>query len=278
MTEVFAPPRAAVPFRTVPIWRTTMTARHLPLLAAALCTALVPTAGADEWGSIKGRFVYGGAAAAAAALKVDKDVEVCGLHKLLSEELVVGDDKGIANVVVYVRDKDVKINPAAVAKEAAVLDNKNCRFDPHVTFVQTGQELVIKNSDTVGHNSNVATVKNPPSNNIIPAGGEVKAKFSSDEAIPAQVTCNIHPWMKAWLLVRPNPYAAVSNADGTFEITGLPVGEVELQFWHEKAGYIGELTVGGKAEKAAKGRKKVAVTAAGTDLGDIVLAPGVFAK
>ena len=53
-----------------------------------------------------------------------------------------------------------------------VLDNKDCRFDPHVAFVQTGQTLVIKNSDTVGHNSNVATIKNPPSNNLIPAGGE----------------------------------------------------------------------------------------------------------
>jgi hypothetical protein len=56
------------------------------------------------------------------------------------------------------------------------------------------------------------------------------------------------------------------------------VGEVELQFWHEKAGYIGEMTVGGKAEKASKGRKKVAVAAGGTDLGEIVLAPGVFQK
>jgi plastocyanin len=255
-----------------------MTSRLPAFLAALAIVAVATAARADEWGSIKGRFIYGGAAAAAGELKVDKDTEVCGKHKLLAEELVVGADKGIANVVVYVRDKGVKVNPEFVAKASAVLDNKDCRFEPHVTFVQTGQELVIKNSDTVGHNSNVATVKNPPSNNLIPAGGEAKSKFASDEAIPAQVTCNIHPWMKAWLLVRPNPYAAVSKADGTFEIPGVPVGEVELQFWHEKAGYIGEMTLGGKPEKAAKGRKKVAVAAAGTDLGEIVLAPGVFSK
>jgi len=58
----------------------------------------------------------------------------------------------------------------------------------------------------------------------------------------------------------------------------VPVGEVELQFWHEKAGYIGEMTVGGKAEKASKGRKKASVVSGGTDLGEIVLAPGVFQK
>lgn len=246
--------------------------------AVAAVVAAVGVARADEWGSIKGRFVYGGDAAAAAELKADKDVEVCGKHKLFAEELVVGGDKGVANVVVFVRDKDVKINPDLKATDAAVLDNKDCRFEPHVAFVQVGQPLAIKNSDSIGHNSNISTVKNPPSNNLIPAGGETKVTFTSDEAVPAQVTCNIHPWMKGWLVVRPNPYAAVSKADGSFEIKGVPVGEVELQFWHEKAGYLGEMTIGGKAEKASKGRKKVTVAAAGTDLGEIVLAPSIFQK
>jgi plastocyanin len=259
-----------------------MTRLHAIRLAAVVLSALsVGSAGfADEWGTIKGKFVFGGAPPSAGELKADKDPEVCGKHKLLAEELVVGADKGIANVVVFVRDKDVKINPEAAKAAAAkvTLDNKDCRFEPHVAFVQVGQDLVVKNSDTVGHNSNIATVKNPPSNNLIPAGGETAIKFTSDEAVPAQVTCNIHPWMKGWLVVRPNPYGAVSKADGTFEIKDVPVGEVELQFWHEKAGYLGEMTIGGKAEKASKGRKKVAVAAGGTDLGEIVLAPTVFQK
>ncbi|NCA12475.1 methylamine utilization protein, partial [bacterium] len=159
------------------------------------------------WGTLKGRFVFGGDAPVAAELKADKDIEVCGKHKLLAEELVVGADKGVANVVVFVRDKGVKVHPdLAKPSGDVVLDNKNCRFEPHVAVVQTGQKLVIKNSDTVGHNSNVATIKNSPSNNLIPAGGEAPVTFSSEEAIPSQVTCNIHPWMKSWLVVRPNPY------------------------------------------------------------------------
>jgi plastocyanin len=250
-------------------------------LSAIVCCLFMPAAGAEGWGTLKGRFVYSGDAPVAAELKADKDVEVCGKHKLVNEELVVGADKGVANVVVFVRDKKIKVHPdaaAAAKEEKIVLDNKDCRFEPHVTFVQAGQNLVVKNSDPVGHNSNIATLKNSPSNNLIPAGGEATLTFRAAEAIPAQVTCNIHPWMKAWLVVRDNPYAAVSGADGSFEIANMPVGEVELQLWHEKAGYIGSVTVGGKAEVTKKGRKKVKIADGGTDLGEMVLDASLFSK
>ena len=103
--------------------------RFCPLLAVGIALQAIVLSGssrAEEWGAIQGKFVFGGAVPTAGELKTDKDVEVCGKHKLLAEELVVGADKGIANVVVFVRDKGVKVNPDA-AKAAAgakvVLDN-----------------------------------------------------------------------------------------------------------------------------------------------------------
>ena len=234
---------------------------------------------ADDWGTLKGRFKFGGTAPTAAELKADKDVEVCGKEKLFNEELSVGADGGVANVVVFVRDKLKKVHPdAAAAKEPITIDNKDCRFEPHVAFVQTGQTLILKNSDKVGHNSNVATIKNNPSNSLIAAGNETKLTFTDEEGIPAQITCNIHPWMKAWVLIRSNPYGAVSKADGSFEIKNLPAGDIELQLWHEKAGYIGEISVKGKSEKIAKGRKKIKVAAGDNDLGEMVLDANLFKK
>lgn len=257
---------------------------HLPAFAAiaAVAFAACPLAAlAEEWGTIKGRFLLGGAVPATTELKADKDVEVCGKHKLMNEELAVGADKGIANVVVFIRDEKIKINPelANAAKQPVVLDNKDCRFDPHVIAVQTGQELVIKNSDTVGHNVNVACLKNSPFNQIVPAGQTISTTFKVEEPRLVQAACNIHPWMKGWIVVRSNPYVAISKADGSFEISGVPAGEVEIVMLHEKAGYIQKYSVNGKAEEAKKGRKKVTVSAtAPCVLGDMEIDGSVFTK
>jgi len=178
--------------------------------------------------------------------------------------------------VVFVRDRKIDVHPDLKATEPVVLDNLNCRFSPHVVFVQTGQDLIIKNSDPVGHNSNVATLKNPASNTLIPASGETKVSFRSDEAVPAAVTCNIHPWMKGWVVVRDNPYAAVTDEEGNFTIKSLPEGEVELQFWHEKAGYLDSIVINGKKTDVKRGRMDVDVSAKGTDLGEMVLDSSVF--
>ena len=235
---------------------------------------------AAEWASLKGRFVYDGAPPEPASITADKDVAVCGKVKLVNEELLVSDDKGLANVVIFVRSKKVKVHPDledGSKAEATVLDNKDCRFEPHVGFVQTGQTLTIKNSDPVGHNSNIATMKNAPSNSLVPSDGKTDVTFGRDEAIPATVTCNIHPWMKAYLVIRPNPYGAVTGADGSFEIENLPVGEeLEFQLWHEKGGYLDEFTLDGKKTKAKRGRIDLTVKAGGTDLGDIAIDPKIF--
>ena len=250
------------------------------LVAGFFLMALASFTHGAEWASLKGRFVFDGTPPAPSEITADKDVEVCGKHKLVNEELVVSNDKGIANVVLFVRSKDVTVHPDLADGSKAdpvVLDNKDCRFEPHVGFVQTGQTLTIKNSDAVGHNSNIATMKNSPSNSLVPSNGSSDVTFSSDEAIPAAVTCNIHPWMKAYLVIRPNPYGVVSGADGSFEIENLPVGEeLEFQLWHEKGGYLDEFTLGGKKASAKRGRIDFTVEEGGTDLGDIVVDAKMF--
>ena len=160
---------------------------------------------ATGWGTIKGRFVYDNPAARTAPkpLTITKDVEVCGKHQLVNESLLVDSTGGLANVVLYLRNRNVEVHPdyAASANERAVLDNKDCHFVPHVLAMRTSQPFIIKNSDSVGHNTNAALTANAPFNVIIPAGKEAEEKLSSAETAPATVTCNIHPWMKGYVVV-----------------------------------------------------------------------------
>ena len=191
---------------------------------------------ASGWGTIKGRFVYEGGVFKPAVLSITKDVDVCGKHPLVNESLLVSDGGGLANAVVYARDRKIEVHPdyAASAKEKVVLDNKDCHFQPHIVAVRTGQPLEIKNSDPVGHNTNIAFQTNSPFNAIISAGTSATETLSSAETAPSTAVCNIHPWMKGYVVVQSHPYVAISDKDGNFELKNVPAGvPVEFQAWHE---------------------------------------------
>ncbi|MFO0817774.1 MAG: hypothetical protein U1A77_07530 [Pirellulales bacterium] len=253
-------------------------------MACVLLLTAAGTASAADWGDLSLQFVLEGAAPAAKPLTINKDQQVCGKEKLVDETITVGPGGGIASVFVYLRPatgKKVDIHPdlQKLAGTEIVLDNKGCRFEPHAAVLWTAQTLLIKNTDPVGHNTKIDLLENPPVNPIIPAGGMLKQNFKKEERLPASVSCSIHPWMQARLLVRDNPYAAVSGPDGKIVIPKLPVGEWEFQIWHEGAGFIQEAKdSAGKAVKWTKGRAKFTVKKGATDLGAFKVAPKTLSK
>lgn len=253
------------------------------ILSAALALAFVSSrASAEDWGTLKGKFIFDGKAPAPAPIDVTKDQEYCGNKGLVNEELVVDAKTGaIANVMLWVRKKDVPIHPdyEKTATDTVVLDNEGCRFQPHVQGIRVGQTLQLKNSDPVAHNTNVQG-RNNQINPLIPAKSSSDQKIDQAEILPALVSCNIHPWMKGRLIVRDNPYFAVSKKDGTFEIKNVPAGDIEFVVYHEKSGYVTDATLNGQAAKWPKGVMKVTIKAGDepTDLGEIKLSAAQFNK
>jgi hypothetical protein len=213
------------------------------------------------WGTLSATFKYVGTAPKPATISASKDPEVCGKHPLYDESLDVNADGDVANVVLWLRTK-VTAKPGSESQAAqVVLDNKNCRFEPHVVVMTTKQKLEIKNSDTVGHNSNGVMMVNSPFNPIIPAGQSVDIGLPKEEPLPAKVGCNIHPWMGAWVVLRNDPYAGVSNKDGVLTMKDLPAGkELEFQLWQEKVGFLKDVEVQG-VKVDSKGRFKLKLAA-----------------
>ncbi|MEX1230628.1 MAG: hypothetical protein WEB58_10330 [Planctomycetaceae bacterium] len=219
----------------------------LLMLSAAVALASQTARGEDGYGDITGTFVLTGTVPEVKVLvakgdKAAKDATVCAKDGVLAEDVVVNpDNNGVANVFIYL-PKAKKINPGL--KESAVkevvFDQKGCRFIPHALFVRTDQTVVVKSDDAIGHNTRTNPLRNMSANYLIPAGDRVGIKYQNKlpEKLPITVECSIHPWMKAYWLILDHPYAAVSDDQGVFTISGLPAGDHEFIIWQESIGYV----------------------------------------
>jgi Carboxypeptidase regulatory-like domain len=165
------------------------------------------------------------------------------------EDVVVGPAGELANVFVYI--KDIKGNFAAPTTPATI-DQKGCRYYPHVNAVMVGQPLQIKNDDATLHNIHALPVANSQFNEGQPVQGMVSTKkLDKVEMTPFKIKCDVHGWMKSYMAVMPHPFYSVSQANGSFTISNLPPGQYTVVAWHEKYGQQEQqVTVGAKESKA----------------------------
>jgi plastocyanin len=207
------------------------------------------TVDATTAGTISGVVNFSGAAPKAKTLDMSADPG-CPTGPQPAEVVLVKDGK-LANVFVYVKE-GLPVGTFAVSAEPVVLDQKGCRYNPHVLGIMAGQPLKVTNTDTADHNIHDMPSKNPPFNESqMPTDKPITKTFATPEMmIPVQ--CNQHPWMRAYINVMTNPYFAVSAADGSFEIKNLPPGEYTIAAVHEKFGeQTMKVTVGPKATAKA---------------------------
>ena len=159
-------------------------------------------------------------------IKVNKDTEKCGTETVI-EKVVVGSNKGLANVVASA--------PGSKAAKAVkgVIDQKGCKFQPHVVLMTPG-EVEIKNDDDILHNIHTYSTANPAINKAQPKFKKTMTeKFEKPEYI--KITCDVHSWMLGWVAVTPGP-AAVTDASGVAKIENVPAGKQKVEVWHETLG------------------------------------------
>ncbi len=168
-----------------------------------------------------------------------KDAEVCGAHDVPDESMIVGAGNGVANAFVYLR-KAPKSFEAAPPAQPVVIDQKGCRFFPHVSIVQVGQAVKVISDDQVAHNVHTFPKRNQGINSLMqPKDREgLELIYKTAESEPLRIACDIHAWMSAFQIVVDHPFAAITDADGRFSIQGLPAGKHEFRIWHEKAGFL----------------------------------------
>jgi plastocyanin len=221
----------------------TCRAAAITVIVGAAAWALLMT-GTARAGTIKGHVRFTGPVTDQKALPVTTDQYVCGKEKD-AEDLVLSPDKGIRNAVVWL--KSVPPGATRQAPSAPVpLDQKQCAFTPRVIVVPVGGTVDFLNNDRLLHNIHSQSKGNPTFNRTQPKGRAIPITFTKPEVI--RIDCDLHPWMRAWVVVAEHPFYAVTGASGEFTLGSLPPGPYTLTVWQETLGMVTKDVTLGEAD------------------------------
>jgi plastocyanin len=223
---------------------------------AATETAGVPYKSSGNEGSITGAVNFTGEAPAPKPISMDADAACAQSNPNPQTEDVVVKDGKLANVFVYIKDgktadgKNIAGFTFEVPATEVTLDQKGCRYIPHVLGMMAGQKLKVTNSDPTAHNVHPSPKSNKEWNQSQPANAQPIIQTFTRAEVVVPVKCNQHPWMKANIGVLKHPLYAVSGENGAFEIKGVPPGTYTVALWHERYGEKTQsVTVGAKETK-----------------------------
>ena len=159
------------------------------------------------------------------------DPEICGRQHTL-QDLIVGPDRGIRYVIAALVDVPQARIPQVVGKPLTI-DNRGCRFAPHVSVVTAGTVIEATNSDPVLHTTHLYGAME--TNFALPTAG-IRVSRVAEGVGMVVIKCDVHGWMQSFLRIDPHPFHAVTDATGTFRINNIPSGDYTLEFWHERLG------------------------------------------
>src|SRR5438270_3308955 len=205
----------------------------------AMISQHVVKAAPPSGGSVTGTIKLDGTPPHQRPIDMSKEPSCAAIHKdhpATTENVVVGADGGLANVVVYVSEgwNGGEVTPSS----QPVFDQKGCQYQPHVLGVAVNQHFKVTNSDQTSHNIHPMPKPGGPNhewNKSQPPGAPPIDAFWPAEEVAIHVKCNIHPWMSGYMVVVKGPYG-VSDDSGSFKIENVPPGNYTLTAWQETLG------------------------------------------
>jgi len=196
--------------------------------------------GASIAGGIAGKVVFVGTPPAPKKIEITSDQYVCGNDKDAGD-LLLSSRKEIGNAVVWIENAPPSGTSPMSSK--VEMDQKACVYIPRIVLVPVGGTVDFLNSDRLLHNIHAMPKLNASFNRTQPRNRTIPVTFDQPEIV--EVTCDLHPWMKAWVVVVPHSFYAVTSADGQFAFDNLPTGQYRLRVWHETLGAAtSQVTVG----------------------------------
>jgi plastocyanin len=186
--------------------------------------------------TVAGKVSFEGTVPPAVPVKLTSDPACVREHpEGLTIPTIVVNSGGLDNVFVYVKD-GLGNYYFDTPTEAVKLDQKGCRYSPHVFGLRTGQPLEVVNSDETLHTVHAMANANREFNYSQPLQGMKNTTTFTAPEVMVHFKCNVHTWMEAYAGVLSHPYFAVTTNGGAFELKNLPPGTYTIEAWHEKLG------------------------------------------
>lgn len=207
---------------------------------------------------LTGTIDFDGALTADTVIELPPDAVGCGQR--ITDYRVQHTGTKIGGAIVWL--SDIRAGKALPLARRFELANEDCMLTPQVQAVVAPATLNVASGDVALHNDRIINVGTGELEGIAPFNdnGEV-VPFDSllKKTAQLEITCDLHPWAKAWILVLDHPYFATSERSGTFAIDDVPPGTYRVKAWHPLLG-VAEQSVTISAGQAAAVALKLAAT------------------
>ena len=217
--------------------KTQIAALFLLALATAACSSSTPEpppappvaakkVDAATAGSIAGKVMFTGTPPVAERIRMGSDpacTEGPGPNPQ-SDAVLVGKDGALRNVFIWIKDGLDAGYTFDAPTAAFVLDQKGCHYSPRVLGVRVNQPITISNDDPTFHNVHALPKTNMEFNQGLVKRGDYMSKTFTAPEVMVRFKCDVHGWMAAYVGVVAHPFFAVTGADGSFSLTGVPPG------------------------------------------------------
>ena len=212
------------------------TAKPAGTTSAAATAKPAATPAKEGNATIKGVVAFSGKAPEMKVPAKRKDADVCKSKEVPYNAVLVKDGK-LQDVLVRIAAGGVPGDWKAPEKHAEI-DQKDCMYTPRIQGVVAGQTIDIKNGDETLHNVHAYKGTDSLFNQAQPKGAGPITKDAPEEASVMKLSCDVHPWMRGFVVVTDHPFFAVSGEDGSFKIEKVPAGKYTIEAWHTQYGLL----------------------------------------